>query len=135
MMAAWATWIHRNNIIFNNASMCLARWKHVLESYSFSASIEHSQVWSPLWVHGCLPCNFCKFVCFLYSFYFISFNKSTVGVPSPVSIKKILCILLSPCLGSFIVLNIRIPSLQHSSWLDLLGHFGLTLPLLIPLTI
>jgi hypothetical protein len=23
MMAAWAIWIHRSNIIFNNASMCL----------------------------------------------------------------------------------------------------------------
>jgi hypothetical protein len=75
MMAAWVICIHRNNIIFNNAAMCLARWKHdfrelfflcdgnmTLESYSFSASIGQSQVWSPLWVHGWHPYNICKFV-------------------------------------------------------------------------
>jgi hypothetical protein len=33
MMAAWAIWIHRNNIIFNNAVMCLAHWNHEFREF------------------------------------------------------------------------------------------------------
>jgi hypothetical protein len=35
MMAAWVIWIHRNNIIFNNASICLAQWKHEFRELFF----------------------------------------------------------------------------------------------------
>jgi hypothetical protein len=51
MMAAWAIWIHRNIIIFNNAVMSLARRNHEFREFSFSASTEQSHVLSPLWVH------------------------------------------------------------------------------------
>jgi hypothetical protein len=33
MMATWVIWIHRNNTIFNNGVMCLARWKHEFREY------------------------------------------------------------------------------------------------------
>jgi hypothetical protein len=35
MMVAWVIWIHKNNIIFNNALMCLARWKHEFRELFF----------------------------------------------------------------------------------------------------
>jgi hypothetical protein len=35
MMAALVIWIHRNNIIFNNASICLAQWKHEFRELFF----------------------------------------------------------------------------------------------------
>jgi hypothetical protein len=44
MMAAWAIWIHRNNIIFNNAVVCLAHWKHEFREFRAKASLESSMV-------------------------------------------------------------------------------------------
>jgi hypothetical protein len=28
MLATWAIWVHRNNIIFNNEALCFGRSKH-----------------------------------------------------------------------------------------------------------
>jgi hypothetical protein len=35
MTVAWAIWIHINNIIFNNASMCLVGSKHEFRELFF----------------------------------------------------------------------------------------------------